>query len=409
MRFYYLLISGLLGAVSLPAATLRVGPGQALASLSAALGQAQAGDTIYVHGGTYAEGTLIVDKPLTLIGLDFPVLDGLHRDQIMTVSASDVLIRGFQFQNTGQGNSTELAAIMVLSGNRVVIEENLLRDCSFGIYLSNTLDSRVTCNDIRGVLKEEQNSGNGIHLWKCEGARIDENYITGHRDGIYFEFVTDSDILNNHSEENLRYGLHFMFSHNDRYRNNRFERNGAGVAVMFSRQVEMTGNQFLHNWGSAAYGLLLKEISDSRLQHNVFEQNSAAVYMEGASRMTVEDNVFRANGWALRVQASCNDNLVRHNNFFGNSFDVATNGHLVLNKFENNYWDKYEGYDLDRDGRGDVPYRPVNLYAIVVEKMPYGLLLIRSFMVYLMDRAEKIIPALTPERLVDEQPAMKPF
>lgn len=101
--------------------------------------------------------------------------------------------------------------------------------------------------------------------------------------------------------------------------------------------------------------------------------------------------------------------MIRSNNFFGNSFDVSTNGSLVLNTFNGNYWDKYEGYDLDRDGIGDVPYRPVRLYAVVVERMPHALMLMRSFMVYLMDKAEKIIPSLTPEQLMDEKPVMRPL
>jgi nitrous oxidase accessory protein len=109
------------------------------------------------------------------------------------------------------------------------------------------------------------------------------------------------------------------------------------------------------------------------------------------------------------VQASCDANVVQENNFSGNSFDVSTNGHLVLNHFEGNYWDRYEGYDLNRDGVGDIPFRPVSLYAVVVERMPYGLILLRSLMVYLMDKAEKIIPSLTPEGLMDEKPAMQPL
>jgi len=88
---------------------------------------------------------------------------------------------------------------------------------------------------------------------------------------------------------------------------------------------------------------------------------------------------------------------------------VSTNGSLVLNTFDGNYWDRYEGYDLNRDGVGDVPFRPVSLYAVVVERMPYGLMLMRSFMVYLMDKAEKIIPSLTPEQLMDKEPAMRPL
>lgn len=403
------LLTILLSAFNLNADTYHVGTGQPYPTLHAAVARATAGDTVFVHQGTYAEGNLAMDKSLTLIGIGYPVLDGQHGCEIITVTASDVTIRGFEIRNSGQLSTLDVAGIKVLSADRVVIENCRLRDCNFGIYLSNTNDCRVSRNDVQGIIKEEQNSGNGIHLWKGSRAIVEENHLTGHRDGIYFEFVTDSEIRYNHSEQNLRYGLHFMFSHNDHYHHNRFHHNGAGVAVMYSRQVQMTENEFGYNWGSSAYGLLLKDISDSHIWLNTFEHNSAGVYMEGASRIVLEQNQFRENGWALRVQASCDANTVRQNNFFGNSFDVSTNGSLVLNTFNGNYWDRYEGYDLDRDGVGDVPFRPVSLYSVVVERMPHSLMLLRSFMVYLMDKAEKIIPSLTPEQLMDDKPAMQPL
>lgn len=394
---------------ALHAGTLLVGEGKPYGSIRQALATAHVGDTIRVFPGRYAEGNLVIDKALTLLGVDFPVLDGEHQYELLTVTASDVHIEGFELRNSGQLSTVDVAGIKVLSADRVFVACNRLRDCNFGIYLSNSNDCKVMYNDVQGIIKEEQNCGNGVHLWKCSRALIANNYLSGNRDGIYFEFVTDSEIKENTSHYNLRYGLHFMFSHNDHYHHNRFYRNGAGVAVMYSRQVRMTENEFSYNWGSSAYGILLKDISDSHIWRNRFEHNSAGVYMEGASRIVLEENTFRENGWALRVQASCDANVVKRNNFFGNSFDVSTNGHLVLNSFLENYWDRYEGYDLNRDGTGDVPFRPVSLYAIVVERMPFGLILTRSLMVYLMDKAEKIIPSLTPEQLMDEKPAMTPL
>ena len=393
----------------LSATNIHVGNGQACADIRSALGRAKPGDTISVHPGMYAEGNLSIDLPLTLIGIGYPVLDGRHLDEVVTINSSKVTLRGFEIRNSGQRSTLDVAGIKVLSADSVVLEDNRLRDCNFGIYLSNTIGCRVSRNDIQGIIKEEQNSGNGIHVWKGSGEVIEGNHLTGHRDGIYFEFVTDSEIRYNFSEQNMRYGLHFMFSHNDHYHHNTFRNNGAGVAVMYSRQVKMTENYFGYNWGSSAYGILLKEISDSHIWKNNFEHNSAGVYMEGASRIILEENQFRENGWALRVQASCDANVIRRNNFFGNSFDVSTNGSLVLNTFDGNYWDKYEGYDLNHDGIGDLPFRPVSLYAVVVERMPHALMLMRSFIVYLMDKAEKIIPSLTPEQLMDQQPAMKPL
>lgn len=252
-------------------------------------------------------------------------------------------------------------------------------------------------------------SGNGIHCWKSDSMTISGNRVSGHRDGIYFEFVTHSLIEKNISASNNRYGLHFMFSHNNTYKSNTFRKNGAGVAVMFTRNVTMLDNLFEENWGDAAYGILLKEISDSRIEHNRFVNNTTAIYMEGASRINVSRNAFTGNGWALKIQASCMDNHVSNNNFTGNTFDVATNGSLVLNVFNGNYWDKYEGYDLNRDRKGDVPYHPVSMYAMIIERYPPSMLLFRSFMVTLLEKAERVIPSLTPEALKDDAPLMKPI
>jgi nitrous oxidase accessory protein len=214
-------------------------------------------------------------------------------------------------------------------------------------------------------------------------------------------------IWRNESHNNIRYGLHFMFSHNDAYACNIFRENGAGVAVMFSHGVKMFHNFFEKNWGDAAYGLLLKEISDSRIDGNYFTGNTSGIYMEGTSRIQVEKNEFSTNGWAMKIQASCLDNVITGNNFLANTFDVGTNGSLVLNTFDHNYWDKYEGYDLDKNNTGDIPYRPVSLYSMIVEKNPAAMMLFRSFMTSLLDKSEKVIPTLTPENLKDNYPIMK--
>jgi nitrous oxidase accessory protein len=169
----------------------------------------------------------------------------------------------------------------------------------------------------------------------------------------------------------------------------------------------MFNNFFRDNWGDAAYGLLLKEISDSYIEGNFFEKNTSGIYMEGASRILLERNTFKNNGWGLKIQASCMDNTVTRNDFIGNTFDVGTNGSLVLNTFNFNYWDKYEGYDLNKDQIGDVPYRPVSLYSMIVEKNPPAMMLFRSFITSLMDKTEKILPSITPENLIDEHPMMK--
>jgi nitrous oxidase accessory protein len=109
------------------------------------------------------------------------------------------------------------------------------------------------------------------------------------------------------------------------------------------------------------------------------------------------------------MQASCDDIKLSRSNFERNSFDVSTNGSLVLNKFEYNYWDKYQGYDLDKDGIGDVPFRPTSLFSMITERNAAAMMLFRSAIVSLIDKAEKVLPGITPEALRDDKPSMLPF
>ena len=392
---------------TISAKTITVGPEQPVKTIKQAITIAKDKDTIRLLAGTYKEGNIVLTKSITLIGVN-AILDGNNQYEILTVSGKNITITGIQFQNSGYSSLNDYAALKVIDASNILIEGNRFLNSYFAIHLNNSSNCTIRNNRVTGAPKTEQTTGNGIHLWKCSYAMIEANFITGHRDGIYFEFVTHSTIQKNISQKNIRYGLHFMYSNDDVYLHNTFHDNGAGVAVMYSKKVTMQFNHFEQNWGASAYGILLKDISDSRISNNTFYKNTMALHMEGTSRMEVQKNIFKENGWAMKVQASCDNNTFHHNNFFGNTFDVATNGTMVLNKFHNNYWDKYEGYDLNKDGFGDVPYHPVNLYSMIVEENPNSLILLRSFTVQLLDKAEKAIPGLTPENLVDTQPTIKP-
>lgn len=393
----------------LTAGHIRVGKNRQYRSITEAVAVSKPGDTLIVDQGTYYEKNLVISKPIVLTGLGHPVLDGEGKYEIISIKSDNVTINGFRFQHTGVSSMEDYAAIKIYNGRYVKVTNNIIRDAFFGIYAQYGINCLIQNNYLAASKKEEQQSGNGIHCWKSDSMRIIGNTVTGHRDGIYFEFVTNSLIWKNSSNRNLRYGLHFMFSNDDAYMSNIFENNGAGVAVMFSKGVKMVRNIFRENWGDAAYGLLLKEINDSHIEHNRFEKNSIAVYAEGANRVKVIKNVFSNNGWAFRIQASCSDINLQHNNFSGNTFDIATNGTLVLNSFNSNYWDKYEGYDLNKDGIGDISYRPVSMYAMIIEQNPSAIMLFRSFMATLLDKTEKVLPSLTPEDLKDDSPLMKPM
>jgi nitrous oxidase accessory protein len=386
---------------------IHVGPLHKVKSIRTAIRIANNGDTILVAAGIYKEGNLIISKQLTLIGDKYPIIDGQNKFEVFSIKANKVVIDGFKIYHSGTSNLDDYAGIKVYDSREVTIQNNILDDTYFGIYLQYAKRCVIKNNQLKANNKEEQQSGNGIHCWKSDSLSITGNTVDGHRDGIYFEFVTNSFIKTNTTSNNIRYGLHFMFSNNDTYQFNSFIGNGAGVAVMYSNKVSMLNNQFKENWGDAAYGLLLKEISDSYITGNTFEKNTTGIYLEGASRINMSHNIFKNNGWAMKIQASCMDITVSTNNFVGNTFDIGTNGSLVLNTFNKNYWDKYEGYDLNHDTMGDIPYRPVSMYSMIVEQNPPAMMLFRSFITSLLDKTEKLIPSLTPENLKDNTPLMR--
>lgn len=394
---------------SLQAQKLEVGANKPYKTIKQALKASNNGDTVLVHKGIYKEGNIRIDKKIVFLGKDFPVLDGQKKVEVLSIHADSVIVKGFRVINSGFAALEDPCGIKVYNKSFVVIEGNQLDDNFFGIYIQNGRNCIVKNNTIIAYGKEEQQIGNGIHAWKSNDLQIIGNSIKGHRDGIYFEFVYDSVIWRNIATNNIRYGLHFMFSSNDSYITNIFRNNGAGVAVMFSKDVTMINNYFDENWGASSYGLLLKEISDSYIYTNYFKNNTSGIYMEGTNRIKIEKNVFEGNGWAMKIQASCMDNEIVNNNFQGNTFDMGTNGSLVLNTFNNNYWDKYEGYDINRDGLGDVPYHPLSLFAVLVEKNPSAMLLFRSFMITMLDKSEKVLPSITPDNFVDKAPLMKPL
>ncbi|MTI27206.1 nitrous oxide reductase family maturation protein NosD [Fulvivirga kasyanovii] len=407
-RILIILLCTWLASFTSDAATLEVCKGCTYQSIKAAIATAKSGDTVIVKKGTYKEGNIEIRKPLVLVGEGFPVVDGENDSEIFTIYADSVTISGFQIQNVGTSYTVDRAGINVVKSDHVVIKNNKLINTFFGIYLQKSKHNLIENNEIIGEAEEEMSSGNAIHLWYCKNIRIENNTLKKHRDGIYLEFVDSSRIVNNVSEGNVRYGLHFMFSNHDEYIDNTFRDNGAGVAVMFSRYILMDNNLFDHNWGTTAYGILLKEIYDSEIINSTFKKNTTAIYGESATRMKIHNNTFEQNGWALRLLGSCMDNTIKGNNFYSNTFDVTTNSSRNYNEYSGNYWDEYTGYDLDKDGVGDVPYHPVKLFSYIVTKSESSIVLLRSLFIDILNFAEKVTPVFTPATLVDEKPQMKP-
>lgn len=407
LKYFWLVGITVILVCPISAKTLVICENCEVSSLADAIKISSANDTLLIKKGHYKESNLLVDKPLVIIGEDYPTLDGEDKGEIIRVTANNVTIDGLFIINVGTSYTSDYAAIRMVKTRDFVIKNIVLEKLFFGIYLEKCNGGLVFHNKIIGDAMDEYNSGNGIQLWHSRNIVIEKNIIQKVRDGIYLEFSDSILIKDNASENNLRYGLHFMFSNDDIYENNFFKKNGAGVAVMFSKRIIMRENTFVENWGTSSFGLLLKEINDAEISRNTFSQNTVGINIEGSNRIVFSNNTFDRNGYALKVLGACYTNSFVHNNFLFNTFDVSYFGKLNDNSFSNNYWSNYTGYDLNKDGIGDVPYRPVKLFSYIVNKNPETIVLMRSLFIDIIDFSEKVSPVFTPDNLFDNQPKMK--
>ncbi len=408
LRFFLLLLPVMFFTAA-NARILEIGRDKAHPDLAGAIRKAAPGDLLILYPGTYTGSDIVVDKSVRIRGLGLVILDGKGVKDIMNLKADHIHISGIHFMNSGKSSSRDYAALKITGAANCLIEHCVFTNTYFGIHVSGSNKGIIRWNRFDGKALSETGSGNGIHIWKSDSFLVEGNRVTRHRDGIYFEFVRHSMVRLNHCSHNIRYGLHYMFSDNDVYHRNQFTQNGAGVAVMYSRNVNMTANSFRDNWGPVSYGLLLKDINQSLIRDNTFYRNTAAIQLENSNKLMITHNHFLRNGWAIRMMGNCDYDSLVANNFMGNSFDISTNSSATgnLNHLVNNYWDKYEGYDLNRDHIGDVPYRPVSLFSMFVRNVPEAVLLLHSFLTRVLDMVERSLPSVIPATLADHSPSMQ--
>lgn len=389
------------------AKTVIVCPSCEINSIKTAVEKADSFDRIQISEGIYNEFDITINKPLELVGIDRPTIDVQSKGYGIIIKSNNVSISGLRIIHIGTSYTKDFAAIYITKSKYFVVENTELENVFFGVLVEKSHKGTIANNHISSDAVVEAGSGNGVHMWHSSHIEVKENLLHNLRDGIYFEFVTNSTITNNLSHHNLRYGLHFMFSNENEYHYNTFRNNGAGVAVMFSKKIIMTHNTFTKNWGSASYGLLLKEIYDAEIENNTIQENTIGIYAEGSTRINYVNNNFVGNGWAIKISGACYTNLFHDNNFLTNSFDVSYNSKVNDNNFNHNFWSSYTGYDLDKNGIGDVPFRPVKLFSYIVNRTPETILLLRSLFVEILNFSEKVSPVFTPDNLKDNEPLMK--
>ena len=378
------------------------------ASISETLKFAEDGDTIIVRDGYYQE-RFTVDKSVTLIGEENPVIDGSVVGSVITVTAPEVTIRGFTIQNTGVRLSEGDAGIMAKRAENLVIERNHFKDVLFGVQIRNSPNAIVENNIFEGKVLDVGRRGDLIRVWYSSGTRVENNRAFKGRDVViwYSKEVT----VNRNEVRGGRYGIHFMYCDDATINENRLIGNSVGVYLMYSYRIHLTQNWIVGNRGASGYGIGLKDMHNGKITHNFVADNRAGMFMDNATN-TFSDNLIAFNDAGLLVLPSARKNRFARNSFVDNQEQVTIEGQgsIRSNQWTGNYWSDYSGYDANHDGIGDTPYQSVHLFEKLTEQHPVLRLFLYSPSVSALDFATRLFPIFTPQpKLTDEAPHMRPI
>ncbi|MDR2219851.1 MAG: nitrous oxide reductase family maturation protein NosD [Methylobacillus sp.] len=394
-----------LGCAPACAAEITVQPG---ASIAAAITGAAPGDTIRVERGYYRE-RLVIDKPLTLKGLDRPTLDGELKDDVIRIKSPDVIIEGFIVRNSGNNLTAQNAGIYIEPrSDRVIVRDNVINNTLFGLWIEKANYAQVLDNNITGMrdLASAQR-GNGILLYNSHHAIIAGNEISFTRDGIYVD-VSDHAVFRGNRLHHLRYGTHYMNSNHNLWENNESYLNRGGLALMEVRSLIVRNNRA---WGNSDHGIMLRTIQDSVIENNIVAGNARGFFIYDAEYNTLKGNLIIDNRVGVHLWAGSIHNDVEGNDIIHNREQIR----YVASRDEQwggktgNYWSNYLGWDRNGDGIGDVPYEASDLVDRLTWKYPAFKLLLNSPAVQTLRLVSRQFPLLRATSVVDQHPRMRPF
>ncbi len=390
--------------LALAAATWTVQPGQAI---QPAIDRAAAGDVVEVLRGQYP-GNLVIDKPLTLRGVDRPTVSGGLQGDTIRVRAPDVTIEGLIVRDSGDSLLAQNAGIYLSPGShRAVVRRTDLVYNLFGLWIEKADGVRIEDNLIVG--KRDYGSsqrGNGVQLYNTRGARIVGNNISFVRDALYVDVSHDA-VFRGNRLHHSRYGTHYMNSYRNLWEDNDSYSNRGGLALMEVRDQVIRNNRA---WGNADHGIMLRTLQDSVIENNVVAGNGRGLFIYDVEYVRLTGNLVVGNQVGVHLSAGSTRNQVERNDFIANREQVRYVGARdePWGGAAGNHWSNYLGWDRDGDGRGDVRYEANDIVDRLTWRHPMVKLLLASPAVQALRLVGQQFPVLRAPSVVDARPRMTP-
>jgi nitrous oxidase accessory protein len=376
--------------------------------LANAIAGANPGDVLILDAGVHA-GPVIIDRPLTLTGPHEAIIDGQGQGTVITINASDVVIKGLSVIGSGLVSEDLDAGIKILKkADRALIEGNQILGNLHGVDVHGGHDAIVRGNSIEGTLSPRMNDrGNGIYVWNSPGTVIENNSVRWGRDGI-FSNTSRKGIYRNNLFRDLRFAVHYMYTNDSEISGNVSIGNHLGYAIMFSNNVVLKHNLSLSD---ISHGVMLNYANNADVSGNLVRGGAnRCTFIYNAHKNLIYNNRFEGCNIGIHFTAGSERNVLTGNAFLGNRTQVKYVGTRDVEwSFEGrgNYWSDHPGFDLDGDGIADSAFRPNDLMDHLLWSQPAAALLTGAPAVQLIRWAQSSFPATLPGGVVDSAPLMR--
>jgi nitrous oxidase accessory protein len=366
------------------------------------------GGTLQVPPGTYS-GPVSITRAITIEGQGQATIDGGGKGTVLSIRASGVTLRGLHITNSGGSHDALDSGLLIEKGEGNLIENNVIDDVIFGITVQQSNDNRLMNNRIRSRPYAIADRGDGIRLWYSMGNRIEGNDIATIRD------ITVTNSLRNRFVGNRvrdsRRAMNLLFSHRTLIEDNLFAHNATGITSLNSEGVIIRRNRILHAMDVSGAGIALKESSAALIHGNEIIHCAVGVLADSplhpVNRITLIDNRIAHNITGISFYGERGGHLILHNRFEHNLWQavVGEGGSVDGNEWRGNYWDDYEGFDRDKDGKGDTPYEIWAYADRIWLETPMAKFFRSSPVLELLDFLERLAPFARPAMILrDAEP-----
>ncbi|MBV2208151.1 MAG: nitrous oxide reductase family maturation protein NosD [Thermomonas sp.] len=386
------------------AATHTVRPGDDLAAI---VKTAQSGDVVEIQRGRYT-ANLLIDKPLTLRGLNRPTLSGGKQGDTIRITAPDVVIEGLIVRDSGDDLKAQNAGIYIYPGaHRAIVRNSDLTYNLFGLWIEKADDVLIEHNIITGLRDyDSPRRGNGIQLYNTKGAKILNNNISFVRDALYVD-VSHHALFKGNKLHHSRYGTHYMNSYYNLWEDNDTYYNRGGLALMEVRNQVVRNNRA---WGNSDHGIMLRTLQDSVIEGNVVAGNDRGFFIYDVEYVTLKNNLVVDNRVGVHISAGSINNPVNDNDFISNREQIryVASKDVLWGEQSGNYWSNYLGWDRNGDSKGDVPYEANDMVDRLNWRYPSLKLLLSSPAIHALRVVGRQFPILRAPSIVDPNPRMEP-